>query len=338
MEDFRPTFIVAGIAALVAVSAAGGFLVTGLAPDALTQAGRSVVGLTTTLTTGATVTGTGVIVSSSGEVVTSYGVVNGAVSIDAEMSDGGARYAATTFALSPVYGIAVLQLINADGLPAAAIGDSAHVAVGDHVTALGGASARAQAPPPRQGAVVALGQSAVASGANGANAESLNDLIEVSTPLPAHGSGGPLIDTSGRVIGLDATETTPVTSAPGASGVAFAVPIDRVMGIVHDVNTHTENPSILQGHGAFLGIEVIDSTTPPGALIVTVEPGTPAQVVGMTTADVIISINGIAVGSVQSLRDQLQRYIGGDRVQVAWIDPQGRHHTATTQLAAATFT
>ncbi|MGA7989702.1 MAG: trypsin-like peptidase domain-containing protein [Candidatus Dormiibacterota bacterium] len=334
----RPRFIVAGIGALIAVSATAGFLVTALAPDALTQAGRSVVGLTTTLTTGATVIGTGVIVSSSGEVVTSYGVVKGAVSIDAEMSDGGARYAATTFAVSPVYGVAVLQLINAEDLPAASIGDSAHVAVGDHVTAFGGPSTHAQTPPRQQGAVVALGQSAVASSADGANAENLSGLIEFNAMLPAHGTGGPLVDTSGRVIGLDATEAKPVESAAGTSGVAFAVPIGRVMAIVHDVNTHTDDPNILQGHGAFLGIQVTDSADPPGALIVTVEPGTPAQVAGMTTADVITSVNGVTVNSVQSLRDQLQRYTGGARVQVGWLDPQGRHHTATTQLAAATFT
>jgi S1-C subfamily serine protease len=334
MRRSRPAAIAAGIAALIVAGGAAGFVVSSLIPGGgVSQAGRAIVALTTTLDSGATVAGTGVILSATGEVVTSYSVANGAVSIAAGLTGSATRFAATIFGLSPANGVAILQLLNATGLPSASIGASSRVAVGDHVTAIG-RPARSAIPADSQGAVVALGQTIVTADPNGASPETLKGLIAFNANLPSNGVGGPLVDTSGKLIGLDVTNV----GGGQAAGEGFAIPIDRVMTIVHDVNTHTEAPDILQGHGAYLGIEVRDSATPPGALIVAVGPGTPAQVVGMVTDDVIVSVDGVGVDSVVALRDQLQRHRGGDYVVVGWTDPAGHHHTASVQLASATFT
>lgn len=330
----RSRAIAAAIGVLVLASAAAGYLVTTLGSrGGVAAAGHWAVALTTTLDTGATVTGTGVIVSSSGEVVTSYNVVNGAVSIAAAVGDGGPRYAATTFALSPADGVAVLQLLDAKGLPSAGIADSSRVSVGDHVTAIGGSNHTTTADS--QGAIVELGQTAVASDPDGASSETLNGLIEYNAPLPDEGAGGPLVDTSGNLIGLNVSDAQ--QRATTTSGVSYAIPVNLVMSIVHDVNTHTPNPAILQGHGAYLGIEVHDSVSPPGALIISVEPGTPAKVAGMVAQDIIVAVNNVGVDSVVALRDQLQRHQGGDYISVRWLDPSGHAHNATVQLAAATF-
>ena len=330
----RSSTIAAAIGALVLASAAAGYLVTTLGPQGgVAVAGHSAVALTTTLDTGATVTGTGVLVSSSGEVVTSYNVVDGAVSIAAAVGDGGASYAATTFALSPTDGVAVLQLLGAKGLPSASVGNSSRVSVGDHVTAIGGSEH--SSPVDSQGAIIGLGQTSVTSDLDGANSTGLNDLIEYNAPLPARGAGGPLVDTSGNLIGLNVSDAQ--QRATTTSGVSYAIPVNLVMSIVHDVNTHTPNPEILQGHGAYLGIETRDSVSPPGALIIAVEPGTPAEVAGMVARDVIVAVNNVGVDSVIALRDLLQRHHGGDYVAVRWQDPAGHVHTAAVQLAAATF-
>ena len=335
----KPAAIAAGIGALIVAAGAAGFLVTSFIPDGgVRQAERATVALTTTLDSGATVAGTGVILTSNGEVVTSYNVVNGAVSIAADVSGSTSRYAATTFALSPINGVAVLQLLNATGLPSASIGTSSHVKVGDHVTAVGRSATRAGTASDSQGAVVALGQTIIAADPDGASPETLQGLIAFNTPLPGNGTGGPLIDTSGRLIGLDVTAAGTGQPGAGASGQAFAVPIDRVLAIVHDVNTHTDAPDILQGHGAYLGIAIRDSATPPGAMVVAVGPGTPAEVAGIAPQDVIVSVDGNAVDSVVALRAQLQRHHGGDYVVVGWTDPADHHHIAAVQLAAATFT
>jgi S1-C subfamily serine protease len=331
----RSRAIAAAIGILVLASAAAGYLVTTLGPQGtVAAAGKWSVELTTTLDTGATITGSGVLVSSSGEVVTSYNVVSGAVSIAAAVGAGGPRYAATTFALSPSDGVAVLQLLDAKGLPSAGIGDSSHVSIGDHVTAIGGSSHGT--PVGSQGAIVGLNAAAVSSDPDGGSSETLNGLIEYNAPLPIEGEGGPLVDTSGNLIGLNVADAE--QRATTTSGVSYAIPVNLVMSIVHDVNTHTANPAILQGHGAYLGIEVRDSVSPPGAVIVSVEPGTPAEVAGMAAQDVVIALNGVGVNSVVALRDQLQRHQGGDYVSVRWLDPAGHVHNATVQLAAATFT
>jgi len=330
----RSRALTAAIGALVLGSAAAGYLVTTLGPKGgVAVAGHWAVALTTTLDTGATVAGTGVIVSTSGEVVTSYNVVNGAVSIAAAVGNGGPRYAATTFALSPTDGVAVLQLLGAKGLPSADVGNSSRVSVGDHVTAIGGSGYGA--PVDSRGAIIGLGQTSVVSDPDGASSAALNGLIEYSAPLPADGAGGPLVDTSGNLIGLNVSDAQ--RRATTTSGVSYAIPINLVMSIVHDVNSHTPNPEILQGHGAYLGIEIHDSVSPPGALIISVEPGTPAQVAGMVAQDVIVAVNNVGVDSVVALRDQLQRHQGGDYVSVRWLDPAGHVHNATVQLAAATF-
>jgi S1-C subfamily serine protease len=330
----RPGIIAAVIGVLIAVSAAAGFLVTSFGPgDSLSGAERSVVALTTTLENGATVKGAGLILASSGEVVTSYNIVNGAVSIAADVSGIRTRYAATTFALDPTDGIAVLQLLDAKGLPSAILGSSSDIAVGAHVTAIG-ESASGSAATQSQGAVLALGQTTISAAPDGTASQTLSGLISFNAPLPGDGAGGPLVDTSGNVIGLDVA-SYPLT---GASGAGFAIPIDRIMAIVHDVNTRTPTPDILQGHGAYLGIEVQNSTSPAGALVASVAPGTPAEIAGMTAGDVIVSIDGVGVDSVVALRDQLERYRGGEYITVGWLDSDQRRHSVTVQLASATFT
>src|SRR5579862_9487479 len=93
----RVSAVTLGIALLAAGGAAVGFVVTGVTGAGVNEADQWVVGLTTTLASGATISGTGVVLTASGQVVTTYGVVDGAVSIAARLN-GGSRYAASTFA------------------------------------------------------------------------------------------------------------------------------------------------------------------------------------------------------------------------------------------------
>jgi S1-C subfamily serine protease len=331
----RLSALALGIAMLAAGGAAAGFLVTGITGAGVNQAGMSVVGLTTTLNSGAIISGTGIVLTASGEVVTAYGVVDGAVSIAAQVD--GARYAASTFALDPSSDVAVLQLLNARNLPGVSIGASSGLALGDDVSAIGLTSASNGIATDSQGSVIGLAATTDAALTDTSDSPSLTGLIEFDAPLPPNGTGGPLVDESGKLVGLDAGDAGIAVQQSDSAGGAFAIPVDRVMSIVRKVDAHTPDPALLQGHGAYLGIEVQDSTAPPGARIIDVAPGTPAEVVGIVPSDVIVSIDGVAVGSIRELIDILARYRGGDRVAVGWLDPDGHFHSATTQLAAATF-
>jgi S1-C subfamily serine protease len=316
-----------GIVLLATGGAAAGFIVTGVTGAGVNQSGQWVVGLTTTLASGKTISGTGIVLTASGQVVTTYGVVDGAVSIAAQVNDG-SRYAASTFALDPSGDVAVLQLLNAEDLPSASLRSSSTLGLGDNVTAIGLTSVRSGMAMASQGAITGLGARTDAALPGTSDAPTLAGLIEFNAPLPPNGAGGPLVDASGDVVGLD---------AGNAVGAAVAIPVERVMSIVREVDAHTPDPEILQGHGAYLGIEVQDSTAPSGARITDVEPGTPAAVVGIAPSDVIVSIDRVAVRSARALIGLLARHRGGDRVVVGWVDPSGRLRSATTQLAAATF-
>jgi serine protease Do len=322
----RLSALTLGIALLATAGAAAGFIVTGVIGAGVSQAGRWVVGLKTTLADGATISGTGVVLTASGEVVTTYGVVDGAVSIAAQVN-GGSRYAASTFALDPDADVAVLQLLNAAHLPRASVGSSTNLGLGDDVTAIGVAST-SSGTMDSEGAITELGARTDAALPGTSDAPNLAGLIQFNAPLPPNGTGGPLVDGSGDVVGLDAGT---------AGGAAVAIPVERVLSIVREVDSHTPDPEILQGHGAYLGIEVQDSTAPPGARITEVAPGTPAGIVGIAPSDVIVSIDRVAVRSARGLTSLLAHYRGGDRVVVGWLDPSGRLRSATTQLAAATF-
>jgi S1-C subfamily serine protease len=314
---------------LVVGGAAAGFIVTGITAGGVSRADAWVVGLCSTLDSGATISGTGIVLTASGQVVTTYGVVDGAVSIAAQVN-GGSRYAASTFALDPSSDVAVLQLLNAADLRGASIGNPSALGLGDAVTAIGLTSVSGGTAVDIPGAVAGLESTTDAALSGTTNAPTLNGLIESDALLPANGDGGPLVDESGNVLGLDTgnSGTTPT----------LAIPIDRVMSIVRDVDASTPDPAILQGHGAYLGIDVQDSTAQPGARVIDVSPGTPAAIVDIAPMDTIVSIDGVPVDSIRALRLILARYRGGDHVVVGWVDPEGHRHSATTQLAAATFT
>jgi S1-C subfamily serine protease len=324
----RLSAVALGVIMLAVGGAAVGFLVTGISAGGVNRAGQWVVGLRTTLDSGATITGTGIVLTASGQVVTTYGVVDGAVSIAAQVN-GGSRYAASTFALDPSSDVAVLQLLNAADVSSAGIGNSSDLGLGDAVTAIGFASIDGGTAVDSPRAVTGLESTTDAALSGTSDSPTLDGLIECNAPLPERGAGGPLVDASGALVGLD-------TGTIGSA--TLAIPIDRVLSIVSEVDAHKTDPAILEGHGAYLGIEVQDSTAPPGARITDVAPGTPAQIVGIAPSDVIVSIDGAPVESIRGLSVILSRYSGGDHVVVDWLDPDGHLHSATTQLAAATFT
>jgi S1-C subfamily serine protease len=120
----------------------------------------------------------------------------------------------------------------------------------------------------------------------------------------------------------------------GGTNVGFAIPINDVMAIVHDIQTGTLNPNVQQGGGAFLGVRVNDSTSPPGALVVGVDPDSPAQAVGIGAQDVIVMVGTDKVDSVNSLRAAIARYKPSEKVMVTWLDAAGQTHSAQVVLAA----
>ncbi len=305
--------------------------------DPASVAGRvdpAVVDITSNLTNG-TAAGTGMVITAAGQVLTNNHVIQGATFITAQIGGTGKKYRATVVGADPADDVALLQLQGVtSNLTTISVGDASKVAVGDPVVALG--NALGQGDSTAAGSVVAVGQTITATDDTGANAETLTNLIQVDANVQPGDSGGPLIDATGKVIGMDTAASTSGRGFRfrGTSAQGFAIPIDTAMSIVQQLRNGGGAPQTA-AQTALLGVEVADASSQgtTGALVVGIAPGTPAESAGLTAGDVIVTFGGKSITSPATLSTAVKATKPGDRVQVAWLDQNGQQHSTTVQLA-----
>lgn len=305
------------------------------ATDATAAQTTGVVNILTTVDFGQNeAAGTGIVLTSNGRVLTNNHVIDGATSITAVDLTTGRHYSARVVGDSPTNDVAVLQLTNASGLQVAPLGDSNTVAVGATVTGVGNAD-NAPGTSAAPGTVTALGQAITASDVGDSNAEQVGGLIETSTDTQPGDSGGPLLDSSGRVVGMDtAAATNPRT---GATEAGYAIPIDHALDVADQIVGGVSNATIQQGLPAFLGVELLPDGVTGANSATTIEgviPGTAAARLGLTAGDTLTEIGGTAVSSQSQVNAQLSGHQPGDRVSIGWIDAAGATHQATVTLGA----
>jgi S1-C subfamily serine protease len=267
--------------------------------------------------------GTGMILTSNGEVLTNNHVVDGATKITVTVVSTGASYTATVVGTDPTDDVAVLQLQHASGLQTVSI-RSAAAKVGESVTAVGNAGGAGGTPSAATGTVTALNRSITASDENGANPEQISGLIETNADVQAGDSGGPLYDSSGKVIGMD----TAASSGPVAD--AYAIPISTATAIADKIESGVDNATIHQGYPAFLGVSVQDGDG--GAAVADVVSGSAADDAGIVAGDVITAVGGQAVSSADSLSSAMAALSAGQHATVTWTDSSGAAHSATVTL------
>jgi S1-C subfamily serine protease len=282
--------------------------------------------------------GTGMILTANGEVLTNNHVVEGATSIKVTVVSTGATYTAKVVGTDPTDDVAVIQLQNASGLATAKIGNSSGVNTGDAVTAVGNAEGQGGAPAAAKGSVVATGQTLTASDQNGANSETLTDMIEINADVVSGDSGGPLYAADGSVIGMDTAASNSGGYGPygrgagdGTDTIAYAIPINKALSIATQIESGKETSKIHIGNPAFLGISLQDSVS--GPVVAAVGTGTPAAQLGLQPGDVITSVDGKAISAASSLSTVIGAHNPGDRVRVAWTDTSGQSHSGTVTLA-----
>jgi S1-C subfamily serine protease len=281
---------------------------------------------------GAHAAGTGIVLSAGGEVLTNNHVIAGATAISVTDVGNGQTYQAKVVGYDRAEDIAVLQLQGATGLRTAPLGDSSQVAVGGGVVAIGNAGGVGGAPSVVSGTVTALDQPITATDQNGANAEQLTGLIQVAADIQPGDSGGPLADTTGRVIGVNTAASAGFRFQAGG-GTGFAIPINQAVTIARQIEAGRSSVTVHIGETAILGVQVLARPGDSGVPVAAVVPGSPAQQAGLTGGDVITSLDGQAVGAPSTLTTVLDGHHPGDRVGLGWVDPSGGSHTATVRLA-----
>lgn len=321
-------------------SAAPGSAVTGqaTAPNAtsiaalpsVTKASVGVVDVETLLVgnTGRAA-GTGMVLTAGGQVLTNNHVINGAVSISVTVVTTGRSYRAVVVGTAPTEDVAVLQLQGAPGL-VPVTPSAAAVAVGQAVEAVGNKGGVGGTPSVGQGHVVALGRTITAEDDARQQSERLRGLIQTDVPLDPGDSGGPLLDTAGRVVGMD---TAASTSKRAGAPVSFAIPIAHALAVAGDITAGRASATIHLGVPGFLGVALAPASA--GAAVVTgVEPGMPAASAGIVQGDTITSVDGSPVHSTADLTALLHQHRPGDRVTIDWTDRAGRARSAPVTLAA----
>jgi S1-C subfamily serine protease len=280
--------------------------------------------------------GTGIVVAANGVILTNNHVVAGATSISVTDLGNNKTYRAAVVGYDRTGDIAVLQLSGASGLATATLSGTT-VKAGDSVVAIGNAGGTGGTPSAVGGSVSALDQSITASDESSGTSEQLTGLIEVNADIEAGDSGGPLLTTSGQVIGVD-TAASAGFQYQASGGNGYAIPIATATSIADQIRAGSASSKIHLGETAYLGIETSSTSrgmqqSVAGPVILGVVSGSPADTAGLSRGDVITSVAGTTVDSATALTNLLDQYHPGDKVKVAFTDVSGQSHTSTVKLA-----
>jgi len=325
------------VAALVAATATS-IALASRSTSTSTPIGSGIVNVRTTLgyQQGAAA-GTGIVLTSNGEVLTNNHVIRGATSVRVVVPGTGRSYKATVVGYDVSDDIAVLQLTGASNLRTATLGNSSKLHVGQQVTATGNAGGTGTLQSVT-GKITGLGKAITATDEQN-GAERLTGLIEFDAAIQPGDSGGPLRDTSKRVIGMD-TAASVGFSFQSSTTDAYAIPINRALTVVKQIESGRSTASVHVGGTPFLGVQIGDggfgfggSSAAGGGLVAGVVPGGPASKAGLSAGDVITSIAGHNVASSGDVLTALLTQTPGSTVQVTWVDEFGAEQTATVTLA-----
>jgi S1-C subfamily serine protease len=280
-------------------------------------------------------TGSGFIWDEQGHVVTNYHVIAGAAEANIRLADG-RDYDATLVGASEQHDIAVLRIqVPANTPKPIAIGTSHDLRVGQKVYAIGNPFGLDWSLT--TGIVSALDRSL--TGEDGAV---IQHLIQTDAAINPGNSGGALLDSAGRLIGMN----TAIYSPSGASaGIGFAVPIDTVNRVVPKLIStgHYAPPSLGIETDEVLSQAIAQQLGVKGAAVLRVPAGNAAARAGLRgirigeqntiiPGDVIVAVNGKKVESAAALTAALDDYAVGQSVKLTvWRDGNQTELSATLQ-------
>lgn len=263
--------------------------------------------------------GTGFFVSQDGLIVTNKHVVSDEAADYTVLLDGGKEYAATVLARDPIHDLAIIK-VDGSGFTTLELGDSDTLKAGQTVIAIGN-SLGEFANSVSKGIISGLGRNLTAGSGFG-DEEQLTDIIQTDAAINPGNSGGPLLDVSGKIIGVN------VAVARAAENVGFALPSNQLKRIVEDVKATGKISSAYMGvRYSILDKQAQEDNSLPfdyGAIVLrgtratefAVIPGSPADKAGIVENDIILEIDGQRIDTEHPLGNVLAKYRPGDTVTV----------------------
>jgi len=279
-------------------------------------------------------TGSGIVIDNDGTVLTNYHVVENAIKVTVSLEKG-KTVDAQVVGKDPSNDLAVLR-IHPDGLQLhpLELGDSSAVRVGDPVLAIGNPFDLERTLT--TGVISALQRQITAP-----NGFAINNVLQTDAPINPGNSGGPLLDDSGRVIGINSQIETGGTGG-GSVGIGFAVPINTAKAEIDEL----EKGGTVRG--AYIGLtsltidgslQALNLPVKSGALVQSVQKDTPAEKAGIrggtvngsvengqvaVGGDIIVSIDGKTVNSSEDLSADVSAKKPGDTISVGLLRANGK--------------
>jgi len=236
--------------------------------------------------------GSGVIINSDGVILTNNHVVAGGGKIMVRLHDG-RELEATKVITDPRTDLAVVRIKDAGNLPAAQMGDSDALNVGDWVIAVGNPFGLEETVT--AGIISAKGR--------GIGITAREEFLQTDAAINPGNSGGPLVNLHGEVVGIN----TAISSRTGGyQGVGFAIPVNLAKWVSSQL---VEHGSVTR---AFLGIGIQELTPElashlgmqgtPGTMVTEIRPDSPAAEAGVKTGDVVIEFGGHAIHNPREIQ------------------------------------
>ena len=256
--------------------------------------------------------GSGWIIDKDGIIVTNNHVVEGAESITVTLDDGRTFPAVmNTVATDFLTDLAVFR-INAQDLPAASVGDSSRLRVGDWVVAIG--NSLGQGISATTGIVSALGVSLAVS-----EGQTLYDLIQTDAAINPGNSGGPLVNLAGEVVGMNSVKRAQVD----VEGVGYAISTREAIPTVQELITAGYVTRPFLGVQGLLTVDqavasYFDLSVDQGVLIRGILSGGPADTAGLEAGDVITRFGGQEVTDVSGLVRAIHSFRVGQSVEITF--------------------
>jgi S1-C subfamily serine protease len=334
LKIIRRIHVRAALVALVALVAIGGGTAYAATRATSHPIGTGVVVIATNLAyQSASAAGTGIVLTSSGEILTNNHVIAGATTIRVAVPKTTHTYTARVVGYSTTADVAVLQLQKASNLKTGKTGSASNLKLGARVTAVGNAGGTGTLTSSR-GTVTGLNKTITVQDDNGAT-EQLTGLLETNATLQPGDSGGPLLNSASRVVGIDTAASSSSPFAASASSDGYAIPIGKATKIAKQIVSGKSSATVHIGATAFMGVQLGNSPSfaGQGATIVGLVPGGPAAAAGLVPGDVITAVAGRAVSGPSDIEPIILAHKPADKVTVTYTDASGQSQTATITLA-----
>ena len=272
--------------------------------------------------------GSGVIVDSKGYIITNNHVIESATKIKVSVGDSHEEYIASVIGSDPVADIAVIKIEGSRPFPYAKIGNSQSMKVGDWVVAIGSPFGMEQTVT--AGIISATGRT-FSSASLSEGPSVFNDYLQTDAAINRGNSGGPLVNMSGEVVGINSFISTGSSFSSGSAGIGFAVPSHVFVNIYNQIletgrftrgwigvsmnSPFPFTPALAEHFGVKQGTGVLVTQLVDEAGKSSDTAG-PAAKAGIRPEDVIVEFDGSKIKDVQDFRMAVANTIPGKAVKV----------------------